>query len=270
MQASARAGSSHTRTQSASATGQFLEPPGAHANGAAPAYHRRPPTPTILTPQDPAILTIRETLYAALADVLARTPELRALLKTDPTRAYFASVGLAVLEFSLVSLTPEGNIKAVLGAELKLQDAPTGYQPLMHELQRIAVRSRELEMEDNERAVELLTSGEDNLPEPRMDRVRKMLIKGVARGWEELQTEGGISDEDVGAMAGAGEESQRRRQGGDPTQRQRRNRSSRAHSPAGTSLELTNRINALALGMTRLPAFRERQDKIFKVLAGVR
>lgn len=253
--------SGHTRNQS---SGQFLELPGAAANGAGSSSFRRPPSPTILTPQDPAIHVIRETLYAALGDVLARTPELRSLLKVDPARAYFASVGLAILEFSLTSLTPEGNVKAVLGAELRLEDAPEGYRPLMGELQRIAVRSRELEREDDERAVELLSASEEPLPEPRMDRVRMMLVKGVARGWEDLQAEGGMSGDDIQAMSGAGEESQRRRW---PAGQGRRGR---AQSPAGTALELTNRINALALGMVRLPAFRERQDKIFKVLAGVR
>ncbi|KAG8883367.1 hypothetical protein FRB98_003139 [Tulasnella sp. 332] len=257
----------HTRNQSSAS--QFLELPGGYGNqggdSSSGSHSRRPPSPTILTPLDPAILVIRETLYAALADVLARNPELRALLKTDPARAYFASVGLAILEVSLTSITPEGNIRAVLGAELKLEDAPPNYRPLMQELQRIGRRSKELEEADDARAMELLTESDDPLPEPRMDRVRKMLVKGVARGWEELQSDGALSDDEADAMVGAGSESQRRREGG-----QRTRGSGRAQSPAGTALELTNRINALALGMTRLPAFRERQNAIFKVLAGVR
>ncbi|KAG9010970.1 hypothetical protein FRB95_004417 [Tulasnella sp. JGI-2019a] len=248
----------HTRNQSSSS--QFLELPGANnnASGASGPSIRRSPSPTILTQQDPAILIIRETLYAALADVLARTPELRSMLKTDPSRAYFASVGLAILEVSLTSITPEGNVRAVLGTELKLGDAPQNYRPLMQELQRIGTRSRELEAEDDARAMELLSASDDALPEPRMDRVRKMLVKGVARGWEELH-----SDEEAGAMADAGQHSQRRREGG-------QRRGSRSQSPAGTALELTNRINALALGMTKLPAFKERQNSIFKVLASAR
>ena len=261
----------------------FLEPPGGgnatvnlrpvspspSQSAAGPSGHvRRPSSPSILTPSDPAILTIRETLYAALADVLARKPEVRALLKTDPPRAYFASVGLAILEFSLHSLTPEGNVQAVLGAELRLEDIPRGYKPLMQELQAIATRTRQLEAEDDQKAIELLTAGEDTLPEPRMDRVQRMLIVGVARGWEELQQQDGtVAPADTDVMSGAAFESQQRRSGRDPTVSRGR---SRDRSPEGTVLHLVNRINTLALGMTRLPAFRERERDVFKVLAGVR
>jgi len=255
-------GSRHTRVGSAS-SGQFLVPP-----ASAGPSRQRSASPSILTAHDPAILTIRETLYAALADVLARTPEVRGLLKTDPPRAYFASVGLAILDFSLKSISPEGNVRAVLGNDLRLEDIPRNYVPLMQELQAIATRSVQLEEEDNTRAIELLTAGEDTLPEPRMDRVRRMLIKGVARGWEELRREGpAISDEEADVMAGAAFESQERRSARDPNVVRGR---SRDRSPEGTVLQLTNRINALALAMTRLPAFRERQNQVFKVLAGVR
>jgi len=40
-------------------------------------------------------------------------------------------------------------------------------------------------------------------------------------------------------------------------------------SAEGRAVAFANRANALALGMTRLPQFKERQDKVFKVLAGV-
>ena len=265
----------------------FLELPSAARPGASragPSTIPRPASPSILTPSDPAILTIRETLYAALADVISRTREVRSLLKTDPGRAYFASVGLAILEVCIGSITPEGNVRGVLGNELRVQDVPKPYVPLMKELQAIGLRSRELETEDNDKAIELLTAGDDTIPEPRMDRVRRMLIKGVARGWEEAQSiptppppepRGSSrgaraavpapSEED--AMAGAAFESQQRRSGRNP---EIVRSSSRDRSPGGTVLSLVNRINALALAMVRLPAFRERQNEVFKVLAGAR
>jgi hypothetical protein len=40
-------------------------------------------------------------------------------------------------------------------------------------------------------------------------------------------------------------------------------------SAEGRAVAFANRVNALALAMTRLPQFRERQNDVFKVLAGV-
>ncbi|KAG5652996.1 hypothetical protein H0H81_002821 [Sphagnurus paluster] len=40
-------------------------------------------------------------------------------------------------------------------------------------------------------------------------------------------------------------------------------------SVEGRAVAFVNRINALSLGMTRLRAFRERQEEVFKVLAGI-
>jgi hypothetical protein len=40
-------------------------------------------------------------------------------------------------------------------------------------------------------------------------------------------------------------------------------------SVEGRAVAFTNRVNALALGLTRLKAFKERQRDVFKVLAGI-
>jgi hypothetical protein len=40
-------------------------------------------------------------------------------------------------------------------------------------------------------------------------------------------------------------------------------------SAGGRAVAFANGVNALALAMTRLPQFKERQDEVFKVLAGV-
>ena len=63
----------------------------------------------------------------------------------------------------------------------------------------------------------------------------------------------------AGGNAGAGRDGKRE------TEVLRRRRT----STEGRAVAFANRINALALGMTKLRAFRERQEMVFKVLAGV-
>ena len=66
----------------------------------------------------PAIEFIRKTLYGRdtpLAGALDRQPSLRALLKHDPPRAYFASVVYSTLDVATHAVTPEGSIAGVLG-----------------------------------------------------------------------------------------------------------------------------------------------------------
>ena len=46
-------------------------------------------------------------------------------------------------------------------------------------------------------------------------------------------------------------------------------RDGRRRSVEGRALALVNRINALALGMMKLRAFKDRQDEVFKILASV-
>ena len=43
----------------------------------------------------------------------------------------------------------------------------------------------------------------------------------------------------------------------------------RRRSVEGRAIILANRVNALALGMLKLRAFRDRQHEVFKILAGV-
>ena len=206
-----------------------------------PTYNARTPSPSgssssrahspsLLAEDSPAILAIRETLYASIADVLDRTPSLRTLLKRDPPRAYFASVAFAILDVATTSITPEGSVIGVLGRELTLQECPRELRPFMVELGAIGRLVKEVEEEDTVEAMKLAQAGED-IPEPRMDRVKKMLEVGVGH---DIHSEG---------------EGRR--------------------SVEGRAVAFTNRVNALALGMTRLKAFRERQKDVFQVLAGI-
>lgn len=218
------------------------------------------PTPTILAPNAPAIEFIRETLYAALADVIERRPSLRRALRTDPTRAYFAAVAFAILDVATSSVThhparqksladvlpssdahPEATIYGVLDKTLSLSQCPPELRPFMTELCSIGEAAREMEEQDSLATVEALQRGEDP-PLPRLDRARDIL-------------EGGVGHAFVGAeRADVPRAADHRR---------------RTTSTENRAVAFANRINALALGMTRLRAFRERQDMVFKVLAGV-
>lgn len=186
----------------------------------------------MLTQESPAIEFIRETLYASLADALERQPSLRRLLKRDKTRAYFASVAFAILDVSTKAITPEGSVVGVLGKPLTLEECPRELRPFMAELAAIGHQAREIEDEDNEVAMRLAEQDKD-IPLSRLDRVKMMLEEGV--GYER-----GLQDARSGRR-----------------------------SVEGRAVAFANRINALSLGMTRLRAFRERQEDVFKVLAGI-
>ena len=213
-----------------------------------------PKTPTILTQ---TIEFIRETLYSSLFDVLSSQPSLRLLLQRDQTRAYFACVAFAILHVSTTSVDPEtGSVKGVLGREVRLDECPAELKGLMQELVAIGRDAKQMMQEDDEYAIKLIQEGRDaELEEEsggsRMDRVRAMLEEGV--GYE-LRTSG-ISPPPSSSM-GTNTASIR------PPSRSRR-------SIEGRTVAFANRINALSLGMTKLRAFRERQQDIFAILGGV-
>ncbi|RPD54369.1 hypothetical protein L226DRAFT_471984 [Lentinus tigrinus ALCF2SS1-7] len=227
-------------------------------------------SPTILAEDVPGIEFIRETLYAALAEVLARKLHLRRLLRTDPTRAYFAAVALAITDVAasaatrpdassktiadllppdsprraqLIAETEGPVLRGVLGQTLALKDCPDPLKPFMAELCAIGKALHEMEDADSETAVRALQRGEEP-PTPRLERVYDILEKGVGHAYR---------PEDVGREGRDGPADLRRRK----------------TSTEGRAVAFANRINGLALGMTKLRAFRERQEIVFKVLAGV-
>ncbi|KAI6165811.1 hypothetical protein EDD17DRAFT_1553398 [Pisolithus thermaeus] len=186
-------------------------------------------SPTLFSPVSPAIEFIRETLYAALADVLERMPTLRRTLKRDPPRAYFASTAFAILDVASTAVTPDGTIVGILGRELTLSECPDDLKPLMAELVSIGHSVRQMTEEDDLYAVQCLQEGEEP-PEPRLERVKKMLEGGV--GYDQTQ----LNDE------------------------------SETRSIEGRAVVFTNRVNALGLGILQVKTFRERQAEIFKIL----
>jgi len=204
----------------------------AHSSASTSSFPPRTPSPSILTPDVPAIEFIRETLYASLADVLERQPSLHKLLKRDTSRAYFASVAFAILDISTNAITPEGAVIGVLGKPLTLAECPPQLRPFMTELAAIGHEAKAIEEEDNEAAMALAQRGRD-IPLSRLDRVKMVLEEGI--GYE---------------------------QGLQEAQNGRR-------SIEGRAVAFANRVNSLSLGMTNLKAFRERQNDVFKVLASV-
>jgi hypothetical protein len=193
----------------------------------------------------PAIELIRETLYAALADVLESTPSLISLLKSDPPRAYFGAVALAVLSVSssTVCSSPSADnnnnrnsddsvVLGVRGVPLKLSDCPAPLRPLMSEFSAIGREAAHIEEEDTMLAIRLVQEGrEGEVAVPRLERVRLLLERGAG-----YDVDGGNNGR---------------------------------RSAEGRAVAFANRVNALALSMTRLPQFKERQDEVFRVLAGV-
>jgi len=97
-----------------------------------------------------------------------------------------------------------------------------------------------------------------------MDRVRRMLERGVAA--------------ELSASSSASARRRRDKRSREPSPAEEdeeelsdleNSSSANRRSIEGRAIFLLNRINGLALGMTKLRAFRERQSEVFKVLAGV-
>lgn len=220
---------------------------------------------TLLPDDSPAIEFIRETLYAALAEVIADTPLLQKRLRRDPSRAYFAAVGLAILLVSSTSVTSrhtatqhsshlspsrppttpatsdEVVVVGVLGRTLNLSECPAPLRPLMAELGSLAKLVKQVEEDDLKEAMDAAAHGRPSTS--RMENVRKTLEEGV--GWDRSPR---IAGRDITE--------------GDAATSQRRSMEGRAQT-------FVNRINALTFSLTTLGTFRERQEDVFKVLAGV-
>jgi hypothetical protein len=207
-----------------------------------------PPTPfpTILTHDTPEIDFIRETLYSALAAVLeqivtSHNPHpLARLFKYDPPRAHFAAVSLAILEVATtqgIILPDENAIMCVsareLGGHKLTPDAcPEPLRPFMMELIAVGRDAQAMQDGDNEATIKAIERGDEDIPEPRFERVQAIIIDGVRVG------------------RGTADDNCRRRK----------------RSVEGRAVAFANRVNALGLSISRIKAFRDREKEVFDVL----
>jgi len=133
----------------------------------------------------------------------------------------------------------------------------------MMELCAIGERAKEIDEEDSLASVEAMQRGKE-LPAPRMDRVRDILEGGVGHVYNQRRSR---SPQPGGGHSCNG--SARSSAEYDPLDTRTSDPRRRTTSTENRAVAFANRINALALGMTRLRAFRERQEAVFKVLIGV-
>ncbi|GEM09641.1 hypothetical protein Rt10032_c08g3658 [Rhodotorula toruloides] len=180
---------------------------------------------------------IRETLYSAFADVLVETPAIRQMLSQGPewsAKAFFAATCLAIVEVALTRIDRHGVRAVDLGRTspkvIGLNETPTHLRPFLSRLVEVSQALRALADADDARAVQEATEGIERLTPPKLDRLKERLAKGIGAEETLSSARSGVD----GELAG-----------------------------------LANAINTLALGMSALPAFRERQTQAFQVLASV-
>ena len=101
-----------------------------------------------------------------------------------------------------------------------------------------------------------------DIPEPRIDRLKRTLQTGVAGQREEERAIRRNTRRDRNQENGRGRAGRSGEDNSSDSDEGRR-------SPSSTTVRFANRINELALRMTALPAFRERQQEVFSILQGV-
>jgi hypothetical protein len=212
------------------------------------AFPSRTPSPTILTQDTPEIDFIRETLYSALAAVLEQITASRAhnphplarLFRYDPPRAHFAAVSLAILEVATTQgiILPDQNAIMCVSArepgghKLTPDACPEPLRPFMMELIAIGRDAQVMQDKDNVKTIKAIERGDQDIPEPRFERVQAIIVDGV------------------------------RVSGGTAADRCR----TRKRSVEGRAVAFANRVNALGLSISRIKAFRDREKEVFDVL----
>ncbi|KAF8557094.1 hypothetical protein OG21DRAFT_1435768 [Imleria badia] len=209
---------------------------GAKYSPPASPFPPRTPSPVLFPHNSPALERIRQILYAALGDVLAGNATLGRLLKSDPPRAYFASVSLAILEVGTRAVQSDGSIDGGAGLQITVSECPEALKPLMMELGNVGKQAKKFGKKDTEAAIEAAQRG-DEPKVPRLEKLHRMLQEGVGY--------------DLGQNADDGE--QRARRG----------------SVEGRTVAFSNRINTLALNISKIKTFRDRQSEVFEILSAV-
>lgn len=118
--------------------------------------------------------------------------------------------------------------------------------------------------EDSVASVLALQQGREP-PAPRLERARSILEGGVGHAYNDT-----VNANPDGFVPGLGHGREgRARDGAYPLGTATADPRRRTTSTENRAVAFANQINALALGMTKLRAFKERQDVVFNVLIGV-
>ena len=204
---------------------------------------------TIPETETPAMAAVRETLYAALAEVITTSAAVADTLRSDPPTCFFRAVALALVEVASTFLTPDGTRVRLVGtghqrhASFGASDAPEPLRVFASEIIRLGAVLRDLQTKDDETAIRLaMDDRRDSNAATYMELLRRELEYGSETyGLDEAQT--------------------------------------------AQIRSIANHINRLALGerirnfafiaanspwlaVTRLPGFRERSG-VFSILLGV-
>ncbi|KAI5480950.1 6-phosphofructo-2-kinase / fructose-2,6-bisphosphatase [Pseudohyphozyma bogoriensis] len=223
----------------------FVPPPGYSEE--APKVAPGPPSQSLSSPsrqqlpqeQVPTDLlenlaVIRETLYSALADCIVTTPSIVELLSRGPTwasRAFFSSTCLHEGEVLVRAVQLGRSTPRVIG----VSQTPPYLRPFLAKLGQISDVAKQMGEADDERAMREAAAGEE-MSVPRLDRLRERLENGAGDRGRDASVEGDGEDDGEGELS---------------------------------NTRLGNEINRLALGMANLPAFRDRQVEVFKILSSV-
>jgi hypothetical protein len=117
------------------------------------------------------------------------------------------------------------------GHKLTLDACPEPLIPFMAELIAIGRDAQKMQAADNEATIKAVERGDEDIPEPRFERVKDIIIDGVR-------------------VCGASTAGSRRRK----------------ESVEGRAVAFANRVNALGLSISKIKAFREREKEVFDVL----
>lgn len=179
----------------------------AHTAASLPTNHRRtassssdliPPT------DDPGLMSIRETFYSILSEVIEGSALLGKILRDDPARGYYTSklacaslktdltyskaVAMAIVQAALTCLTPDGQRVRVVSfngqaESFGAEDAPISFRVFVRALVSLGKILRELESKDNDAAIESAMRGEDDLRSlTRIELLKQELEIGVEAG----------------------------------------------------------------------------------------
>lgn len=156
-------------------------------------HHRTPSSASAVADlpvtEDPALISVRETFYSILSDVIEASGLLGKLLRDDPARGYYTAVAMAIVQAAMTSLTPDAQRVRVVSFNsgqprtFGTDDAPVSFRVFVRALVSLGKILRELEEKDNNDAIELAMRGEDDLRSlTRIELLKQELEVGVEAG----------------------------------------------------------------------------------------